>query len=105
MTGQKGNLEKQILELPKNVKWCKKCVVSNQRPRVVFDDEGVCSGCLSAYYKNNEVDWEKREQELIDLLDKHRRKDGYWDVLVPSSGGKDSGFVAHQLKYKYNMNP
>ena len=54
MTGQKGNLEKQILELPKNVKWCKKCVVSNQRPRVVFDDEGVCSGCLSAYYKNPE---------------------------------------------------
>ena len=25
--------------------------------------------------------------------------------MVPSSGGKDSAFVAHQLKYKYGMNP
>ena len=39
------------------------------------------------------------------MLDKHRRSDGTWDVIVPSSGGKDSAFVAHQLRYKYNMNP
>ena len=39
------------------------------------------------------------------LLDKHRRNDGNWDVIVPSSGGKDSAFVAHQLKYKYGMTP
>ena len=26
-------------------------------------------------------------------------------MIVPSSGGKDSDYVAHQLKYKYNMNP
>jgi N-acetyl sugar amidotransferase len=26
-------------------------------------------------------------------------------VIVPSSGGKDSFFVAHNLKYKYGMNP
>jgi N-acetyl sugar amidotransferase len=26
-------------------------------------------------------------------------------VIVPCSGGKDGGFVAHQLKYKYGMNP
>ena len=32
------------------------------------------------------------------------KKDGY-DVIVPSSGGKDSGYVAHMLKDKYGMNP
>lgn len=105
MTFQKGNIEKQVLEIPKEVKWCKKCVISNQRPRITFNDEGVCSGCLNTVFKNNEVDWNAREKELITLLDKHRRNDGYWDVIVPSSGGKDSGFVAHQLRYKYNMNP
>ncbi len=26
-------------------------------------------------------------------------------MIVPCSGGKDGGFVAHQLKYKYGMNP
>ena len=25
--------------------------------------------------------------------------------LVPGSGGKDSGMIAHILKYKYKMNP
>ena len=34
-----------------------------------------------------------------------RKKDGSYDWIVPSRGGKDSGYVAHLLKYKYNMNP
>ena len=38
------------------------------------------------------------------LLDRHRKNSGY-DCVVPSSGGKDSSFTAHILKYKYNMNP
>ena len=105
MAFNKGNIEKQIQHIPKEVKWCKKCVVSNQRPRIIFDHEGVCSGCRNTEYKNNEVDWNQREKELVGLLDKHRRTDGQWDVIVPSSGGKDSGYVAHQLKYKYGMNP
>ena len=101
---KQSNLEKQIHQIPKEVKWCKKCVISNQRPRIIFDENGICSGC-----KNNEnkklIDWTKREKELIELLDKHRSKNGDFDVIVPSSGGKDSGYVAHQLKHKYNMNP
>ena len=104
MSFKRGNLEKQILEIPKEVKWCNKCVISNQRPRIVFDDKGVCSACNNMVYKE-QINWEKREQKLLNLLDKHRSQDGSWDVLVPSSGGKDSGFVAHKLKYEYGMNP
>ena len=67
---KQSNLEKQIHQIPKEVKWCKKCVISNQRPRIIFDENGICSGC-----KNNEnkklIDWTKREKELIELLDKH----------------------------------
>ena len=29
--------------LPKDVKFCVECVMSNQRPRITFDDNGVCS--------------------------------------------------------------
>ena len=105
MVFKRGNLEKQVVELPQQVKWCKRCVISNQRPRVIFNEKGICSGCEFNDYKNNVVDWAQREEELKQLLNKHRRNDGYWDVIVPSSGGKDSGFVAHQLKYKYGMNP
>ena len=102
---KRGNFDKQIDLLPKEVKWCKKCTMSNQRPRIKFNNEGVCSACQNLDYKNKVVDWSQREIELVDLLNQHRKNDGSWDVIVPSSGGKDSGYVAHILKYKYNMNP
>jgi len=38
-------------------------------------------------------------------LDKYRRSDGYYDCIVPGSGGKDSAYQSHVLKYKYGMNP
>lgn len=90
--------------LPTEVKFCKKCTISNQRPRITFDENGVCSACNFAEFKRS-IDWQAREKELNDLLDRHRRNDGSYDVIVPCSGGKDGGFVAHQLKYVYNMNP
>ena len=32
-------------------------------------------------------------------------RNGNYDVVVPGSGGKDSFYVAHKLKYEYGMNP
>ncbi|OGL44349.1 MAG: LPS biosynthesis protein [Candidatus Schekmanbacteria bacterium RBG_16_38_10] len=91
--------------LPIEIKYCKKCTISNQRPRITFDEQGVCSACRYAEYKHSKIDWKLREKELKDLCDHFRRKDGYYDVIVPSSGGKDSSSVAHKMKYKYGMNP
>lgn len=91
--------------LPEAVKYCTKCVNTNQRPRITFDEHGVCSACMFAEFKEKKIDWVAREKELCDLLDKYRKNDGTYDVIVPSSGGKDSAFVAHMLKHKYGMNP
>lgn len=90
--------------LPAEVKFCKRCTISNQRPRITFDENGVCSACNFSDLKRS-FDWDQRESELVNLMDQHRRSDGSYDVIVPCSGGKDGSFVAHQLKYKYNMNP
>ena len=95
----------QQYNLPKEVQFCKKCVISNQRPRIVFDENGVCSACNFSEYKRNHFDWDLREKELVELCDKYRKSNGDYDVIVPCSGGKDGSFVAHQLKYKYGMNP
>lgn len=95
----------QKYNLPSEVKFCKKCTISNQRPRIGFDSSGVCSACNYAHHKQIEVNWEKREEELLKLLDQHRRNDGSYDVIVPASGGKDSAYIAHELKHKYGMNP
>lgn len=101
---EKRDVQK-MYKLPDTIRFCKKCTVSNQRPRINFDENGVCSACNFAEFKRNKIDWQQREKELIELCDKHRKNDGSYDVVVPCSGGKDGGFVAHQLKYKYGMNP
>ena len=98
-------LDKQLEEQPKEVVFCKKCVVSNQRPRTAFNKDGICNACEYGLIKDNSIGWEKREKELAALCDKYRSKDGSFDVIVPSSGGKDSGYTAHLLKTKYGMHP
>lgn len=102
---RRQTLDIQLSESPKTVKFCTSCVVSNQRPRITFDKDGVCSACHYAYRKQHLIDWDKREKELIELLDKHRSKDGGFDVIVPGSGGKDSAYTVHILKHKYGMHP
>ena len=69
--------------LPKEVKFCKKCVISNQRPRITFNKKGICSACEYALFKKNKIDWKKREEELLRLLDKHRSKTNKNDIIVP----------------------
>ncbi len=107
--------------LPKKVKFCSKCVMSNQRPNsiseffhtkdrknakylTINEIDNVCDACKLNEIKN-QLDWEEREKKLIKLLDKHRKNNGDYDCLVPGSGGKDSAYQAHILKYKYKMNP
>ena len=95
----------KLYNLPREVRFCKKCTISNQRPRITFDENGVCAACNFAEFKRTQIDWKAREAELVALCDKHRKGNGEYDVIVPCSGGKDGSFVAHQLKYKYGMNP
>lgn len=105
--------------LPQKVIFCKKCVMSNQRPvseiefkhnietkkrTLRFDTKGVCDACRYAQAKEK-INWRQREEELIKLLDKYRKSDGSYDCVVPGSGGKDSAMAAHLLKYRYGMHP
>lgn len=95
----------EMYHLPKEVKYCRRCTMSNQRPRITFDEEGICSACRFAEKKQTAIDWNIREKELQKLCDRFRKNDGSYDVIVPCSGGKDGSFVAHQLKKKYGMHP
>jgi N-acetyl sugar amidotransferase len=112
--------QKTLINLPSKVIFCRECVMSNQRPQsyveflhdkskkgakyLQIEEDGLCSPC-KVWKINNTMDWGKRHKELLQLLDKHRKGNGEYDCLVPGSGGKDSGFVSHLLKYKYGMNP
>ena len=112
---------KSYYNLPKKVIFCKKCVLSNQRPASIsefmhtknrdgakylhIDSENICDACKYAKIKDETIDWEERKNQLIKLLDKKRKTNGDYDCIVPGSGGKDSIFQSHILKYKYGMNP
>ena len=115
----KDNRDSKVLYgLPKETIFCKKCVISNQRPNsaieynhtqeskkdtINFDTNGICDACNFAEKKQNSIDWAERERELIDLCDQHRKHDGSYDCILPGSGGKDSFYASHILKTKYNM--
>jgi N-acetyl sugar amidotransferase len=113
-------MSKALFGLPEEVLFCKKCVISNQRPSstvefkhklnekkqtIGFDENMVCDACNYNDVKDKSIDWDEREGDLIKLLDAHRRNDGGYDIIVPGSGGKDSAYTSHILKYKYGMNP
>jgi N-acetyl sugar amidotransferase len=110
---------KSLYNLPKKIIFCTKCVMSNQRPSSIpefFHDkkrtrakylnivDGVCDACRFSQIKKN-INWRLREKELLKLLDRHRSSNRSYDCIVPGSGGKDSVYAAHVLKYKYGMNP
>lgn len=106
--------------LPLQVEYCSHCVISNQRPNsaveyehtresqkktIHLDRRGICDACRLAEQKRATIDWHDREQQLRELCDRHRSADGSYDCVVPGSGGKDSFYAAHVLKYKYGMHP
>jgi N-acetyl sugar amidotransferase len=106
--------------LPADVKFCNKCVMSNQRPNsaieakhtagtkkdtIAFEGNGVCIACKYHERKEKTIDWEKREKELSALCNRFRKDDGSYDCIIPGSGGKDSAYTAYVLKYEFGMHP
>lgn len=106
--------------LPRDVRFCTECIMSNQKPNSCYEfehtihsekksmriqEDGVCDACHACKDKAGKIDWEDRERQLRALCDKYRKNDGSYDCLVPGSGGKDSFYAAHMLKYKFGMHP
>ena len=93
------------------MKFCKKCFYpENAKPTIIFDDNGICSGCNYNYSrKDDDVDWIKREQIFREILDEAKylakERNNSHDCIIPVSGGKDSHYQVWLLKEKYQMNP
>ena len=110
-----SKLERELLDqkvdidekynLPSEIITCKKCAVTNQRPRITINKDGVCNPCKYWERKHNSFNWDLLADEFRSICDSYRSSDGSYDVLVPSSGGKDSSYVAYRLKNEYNMHP
>ena len=93
------------------MRFCKKCLYpENAKPTIIFDDNGVCSGCnYNNSRKDDDVDWIEREQAFQEILDEAKdmakERGNAHDCIIPVSGGKDSHYQVWLLKEKYGMNP
>lgn len=93
------------------MRYCARCIYpENARPTIIFDEEGVCSGCR--YHESRatlEIDWSERTRMFEALIDEARREARArglsHECIVPVSGGKDSHFQVWLLKEKYGLNP
>ena len=88
------------------MKYCKKCIMPDTKPHLVFDEYRVCSACQSSNRKKEilgGIDWGAREKEFEKLVLEAKAKNAhFYDVLVPVSGGKDSITQVHRL-LKYGL--
>jgi N-acetyl sugar amidotransferase len=73
------------------------------KPDLHIDEDGVCNACR-AFERRKEVDWDRRREELVSLLDRYRRSDANWDCIVPVSGGKDSTYQVVRM-LQLGLNP
>lgn len=84
--------------------YCKNCVMPDTKPNLKLNDEGICNACES-YNERTEIDWEKRKEELIKIINKYKSQDGSnYDCVVPVSGGKDSTYQVIRM-LQLGMNP
>ncbi len=71
---------------------------------ISFDANGVCSTCRNVAIKQEKIDWDKKKQEFLEILEKYRGKYLY-DCIVPFSGGKDSSYTVYSLVKDYGLRP
>ena len=90
------------------IKFCKKCIMPDSRPRIVFNNEGICNACLHSE-KKNMINWSDRKKEFFILIKEIKKNSlnlkSNYDCIVPWSGGKDSTSIALKLKLEHDLNP
>jgi len=90
----------------RSIVFCNKCLTPSSRPRISFDNEGVCNACRNAEEKAR-IDWAERREQFLRLIAplRERAERGEYSCIVPWSGGKDSSSIAHKLKFEFGLNP
>jgi len=79
-----------------DLKICTRCVMPETAESLAFDEAGACSVCRQIDFKKDAIDWDKRKEEMHELVEQHRGKYDY-DCIVPFSGGKDSTYTLWYL--------
>jgi N-acetyl sugar amidotransferase len=68
---------------------CITCLYPVTKPDLHFNEHGECSACVN-HKRKDEIDWSVRAEEFHRIIEALPKNDSGYDVIVASSGGKDS---------------
>ena len=88
----------------RTIRYCRRCVMPETKPDILFDADQVCSACRN-FAAREDIDWDIRKRQLLEIVERYRSHDNTrHDCIVPVSGGKDSHFQLLRL-LELGLNP
>ena len=81
------------------LKRCVSCLLPQTHETLTLDENNICNICRGQESKNK-ISWDKKLQELDDLVESYSGRFSY-DCIIPFSGGKDSTWTLYYLKNRY----
>lgn len=97
-------MSERIVNNPKDLIRCARCVMPETQESIVFDDKGICNICRNAGIKQEKIDWDEKKKNFLELITQYKGKYAY-DCIVPFSGGKDSVYTLYSLVHDYGLRP
>ncbi len=90
----------------KKIIFCKRCLYASTHPLgIIINEEGICSGCI-VHEEKNKIFWPDKIEKLKKIIKNYKIKSNkFYDCIVPVTGGSDSYYIVHVVKYILKMNP
>ena len=93
-------MENFVVEIPR----CKKCtLLEDPSAGIIIGNDGICTLCKKESSNYKQKSWEERKSIFENLINEQKGKHAY-DGIIMMSGGKDSTYLAYQLKEVYGLN-
>ncbi len=85
------------------MKYCNSCILPDTRPNLTINNNGICNACRFHGEKKS-INWDKREENLNNVIKNAKKNSSGYDCLIPVSGGKDSTWQVVKC-LEYGLNP
>jgi len=86
------------------MKTCENCVLNEKYPHINFNKKNICNYCTNYEKYKDKIEDKKLLKKLFKKRMEKIKGQNKYDCLIGISGGKDSSYVLHILKNKYNLN-
>jgi len=91
------------------MRYCLRCCFpENSKPYIIFDEQGICSGCRT-FEQRQKINWSEKQTEFKEILDAYKEKaqknGASFDCIIPVSGGKDSHYQVYMITQVFKMKP